>query len=90
MVSSRTLFTFTLAATALGINCRDSGACNLNNASLPKVLTQVPQVQAQGNDRHHYATGVQLACSGGKYSRIAFYQTGASRTTDRAADLLQG
>lgn len=60
MVSSRTVFTFTLAATALGINCRDSGTCNLNDASLQEILTQVPQIQAHGNDRHHYATGGRI------------------------------
>ncbi|TQV90463.1 Killer toxin, Kp4/SMK-like, core [Cordyceps javanica] len=91
MVSFAIVFTFVSTATALGINCRGSGACNLNDASLKEVLTQVRQIQAQGNGGHHYNTGVQLACSGGKYSSIcAFYQNGASGTADRAAELLQG
>ncbi|ATY60847.1 Killer Kp4 SMK-core [Cordyceps militaris] len=85
MVSFATLLTFVSGAAALGINCRGSGGCTFNNASLREVLTQVQQIQAQGNGGHHYGTGVQLASS-----VCAFYQNGASGTADRAAQLLQG
>ncbi|KAJ6789039.1 hypothetical protein PWT90_08410 [Aphanocladium album] len=91
MFAVATLLTFVSTATALGINCRGSGACNLNSASLKEVLTQVRQIQAQGNGGHQYGSGVQLACSSGQYASIcAFYQNGASGTADRAAELLQG
>lgn len=76
---------------ALGINCRGSGGCNFNDAKLSDVLTQVKQIQAQGNGGRHYNTGVQLACASGQYASIcAFYQNGASGDANRAAELLQG
>ncbi|UNI16333.1 hypothetical protein JDV02_002771 [Purpureocillium takamizusanense] len=91
MVTVTALAAFVSGAAALGINCRGSGGCTFNNAKLSNVLTQVKQIQAQGNGRHHYGTGVQLACDQGQYSSIcAFYQNGASGTADRAAELLQG
>ncbi|TWU73328.1 hypothetical protein ED733_004606 [Metarhizium rileyi] len=57
MVSLSIIATFVATAVALGINCRGSGACNLNDAKLGDVLTQVKQIQAQGNGGHHYSTG---------------------------------
>ncbi|OAQ83864.1 Killer toxin, Kp4/SMK-like, core [Purpureocillium lilacinum] len=91
MVSVTAFAALISGATALGINCRGSGGCTFNDAKLSDVLTQVKQIQAQGNGGHHYAQGVQLACAQGQYSSIcAFYQNGASGTADRAAELLQG
>ncbi|KAK3181606.1 hypothetical protein K4F52_007161 [Lecanicillium sp. MT-2017a] len=91
MVSFAIFSTVIATAAALGINCRGSGACNLNNASLKEVLTQVKQMQASGNGGHQYSTGVQLACAQGQYASIcAYYQNGASGNADRAAQLLQG
>lgn len=57
MVSFAIFSTVIATAAALGINCRGSGACNLNNASLKEVLTQVKQMQASGNGGHQYSTG---------------------------------
>lgn len=57
MVSLTTFSALIATASALGINCRGSGACNLNDASLKEVLTQVRQIQAQGNGGHNYGTG---------------------------------
>ncbi|PHH60621.1 hypothetical protein CDD81_1411 [Ophiocordyceps australis] len=91
MVSLALVASLIATASALGINCRGSGACNINDASLSDVLTQVRQIQARGQGGHYYSTGVQLACAQGKYASIcAFYQSGASGTADRAAELLQG
>ncbi|OAA38378.1 Killer toxin, Kp4/SMK-like, core [Metarhizium rileyi] len=91
MVSLSIIATFVATAVALGINCRGSGACNLNDAKLGDVLTQVKQIQAQGNGGHHYSTGVQIACAQGQYSSVcAFYQNGASGNANDAARQLQG
>ncbi|KAK8927694.1 KP4 killer toxin [Metarhizium anisopliae] len=91
MVSLSIVATFVASAAALGINCRGSGGCTFNNAKLSDVLTQVKQIQAQGNGNHHYNTAVQLACAQGQYSSIcAFYQNGASGTANDAAGQLQG
>lgn len=57
MISFAVLSTVIATGAALGINCRGSGRCNLNDASLREVLTQVRQVQAQGNGGHNYASG---------------------------------
>lgn len=60
MVSLSIIASFIASAAALGINCRGSGGCTFNNASLKEVLTQVRQIQAQGNGQHHYSTGGKL------------------------------
>lgn len=41
-------------ASALGINCRGSGFCNINNASLNDVLTQAKQLVARGQGDHFW------------------------------------
>ncbi|KAF4445487.1 Killer toxin, Kp4/SMK-like, core [Fusarium austroafricanum] len=79
------------SASALGINCRGSGACNFNDASLDTVLTQAKQLQANGQGGHNWAEHVQIACSKGQWGSVcAFFQSGASGTTDRVVELLQG
>ncbi|KAL4722229.1 hypothetical protein ACLX1H_011008 [Fusarium chlamydosporum] len=89
-------FLFTISsiismASALGINCRGSGFCNINDASLNNVLTQAKQLQARGQGGHNWAEHVQIACASGQYGSIcAFFQSGASGTTDRAVELIQG
>lgn len=60
MVSLSIVATFVASAAALGINCRGSGGCTFNNAKLSDVLTQVKQIQAQGNGNHHYNTAGKL------------------------------
>ncbi|EWG41398.1 hypothetical protein FVEG_03525 [Fusarium verticillioides 7600] len=78
-------------ASALGINCRGSGFCNINNASLNDVLTQAKQLVARGQGDHFWPEHVQIACASGQYGSIcAFFQNGASGTTTRAIDLIQG
>ncbi len=57
MVSLAVLSTIIASAAALGINCRGSGACNVNSGSLKEVLTQVKQIQAGGNGGHNFASG---------------------------------
>jgi len=57
MVSVTAFAALISGATALGINCRGSGGCTFNDAKLSDVLTQVKQIQAQGNGGHHYAQG---------------------------------
>lgn len=52
-----TLATLLSAASALGINCRGSGWCNINSASLNNVLTKAKQLQALGQGDHHWGEG---------------------------------
>ncbi|KAG5659119.1 hypothetical protein KAF25_000321 [Fusarium avenaceum] len=91
MYTFLTITTLLSAASALGINCRGSGWCNINSASLNNVLTKAKQLQARGQGDHHWGEGVQIACSGGQWGSIcAFFQSGASGNTDRAVELVQG
>ncbi|KAM4062184.1 kp4 domain-containing protein [Hirsutella rhossiliensis] len=91
MVSLAALATLIASAAALGINCRGSDACPLNDAKLSEILVQVKQLQAQGKGTHHYKPGVQLACAQGKHaSMCASYQRGAGGSADRAVELIQG
>lgn len=57
MVSFTVISTLIATGAALGINCRGSGGCQFNNASLKEVLTQVRQIQASGNGGHYYGPG---------------------------------
>lgn len=52
-----TLVPLIAGASALGINCRGSGACGSGGLSLNTILTQVQQLQAEGNGGHEYAEG---------------------------------
>ncbi|KAK2596163.1 hypothetical protein QQS21_006440 [Conoideocrella luteorostrata] len=60
MVSFTVVAAFITSAAALGINCRGSGGCTFNDAKLSDVLTQVKQIQAQGNGNHRYSTGGKI------------------------------
>ncbi|KAK5990863.1 hypothetical protein PT974_09138 [Cladobotryum mycophilum] len=91
MVSFTIISTLIASAAALGINCRGSGGCPLNDASLGDIKTQLQQLQAQGKGGKNYGSGVQLACTSGKYAYIcAFYQNGNGGTVDNAVNLVQG
>ncbi|KAM0266214.1 hypothetical protein ACHAPA_007216 [Fusarium lateritium] len=91
MYNLLTITTLVSAASALGINCRGSGWCDINSASLNNLLTKAKQLQARGLGDHYWGEGVQIACSGGQWGSIcAFFQSGASGNTDRAVQLIQG
>jgi hypothetical protein len=57
MYTFLTITTLLSAASALGINCRGSGWCNINSASLNNVLTKAKQLQARGQGDHHWGEG---------------------------------
>ena len=57
MYTLLTLTTLLSVASALGINCRGSGWCNINSASLNTVLTQAKQLQAREQGDYHWDEG---------------------------------
>lgn len=87
--SSLTLFI--TSAAALGINCRGSGFCNFNDASMQVVHDQIGIIVAEGGGGRRFNTGQQIACSHGQQGSIcAFYQSGASGTAQDAYGQIQG
>ncbi|OAA52155.1 Killer toxin, Kp4/SMK-like, core [Cordyceps fumosorosea ARSEF 2679] len=81
---------FLTGAAALGINCRGSGFCNVNDASLQVVHDQVGNLIASGGGDRRFNGGDQIACSHGSQGSIcAFYQNGASGSTKDAYGQLQ-
>ncbi|TQV90465.1 hypothetical protein V2A60_010455 [Cordyceps javanica] len=82
---------FLTSATALGINCRGSGFCTINNgASLQVVHDQVGNLVASGGGDRRFNSGDQIACShGSQGSFCAFYQNGASGSAKDAYNQIQ-
>ncbi|PHH60619.1 hypothetical protein CDD81_1409 [Ophiocordyceps australis] len=77
-------------AAALGINCRGSGFCSFNTASLQTVHDQVGVLVATGGRDRHFNSGQQIACSHGSQGSVcAFYQSGASGSAQDAYGQLQ-
>ncbi|EGX95195.1 Killer toxin, Kp4/SMK-like, core [Cordyceps militaris CM01] len=74
---------FLIGAAALGINCRGSGVCNFNDASLQVVHDQVGALIAGGGGDRRFNSG------GSQGSICAFYQNGASGTARDAYGQLQ-
>ncbi|TWU73330.1 hypothetical protein ED733_004635 [Metarhizium rileyi] len=73
------------SAAALGINCRGSGVCSFNSASMQVVHDQIGNLIAEGGGDH------QIACSHGSQGSVcAFYQNGASGTARDAYKWVQG
>lgn len=55
---SLALFSMLISSTAaLGINCRGSGGCFVNNSSLSDLMGQIKQIQNQGHGQRIYDTG---------------------------------
>jgi hypothetical protein len=48
---------FVSSAAALGINCRGSGVCSFNDASLQVVHDQIGNLIAGGGENRHFNTG---------------------------------
>lgn len=57
MVSFTVIAAFVAQAAAIGINCRGSSACSLNDAKISDLVAQVQQIQDQGNGNRHYKPG---------------------------------
>ncbi|KHN97635.1 Killer toxin, Kp4/SMK-like, core [Metarhizium album ARSEF 1941] len=92
---------FVSGAAALGINCRGSGVCFFNDASLQAVHNQVGNMIAAGGGNRYYWDGgkravvprgaLQIACSQGSQGSVcAFYQNGASGYAWDAYAQIQG
>ncbi|KAK9437838.1 killer toxin, Kp4/SMK-like, core [Metarhizium brunneum] len=82
---------FISSAAALGINCRGSGVCSFNDASLQVVHDQIGNLIAGGGGDRHFNQGQQIACSHGSQGSVcAFYQNGASGSARDAYGQVQG
>ncbi|OAQ83866.1 kp4 domain-containing protein [Purpureocillium lilacinum] len=82
---------FASSVAGLGINCRGSGVCSFNDASLTTVREQVGVLIADGGGDRRFAEGQQISCSHGSQGSVcAFYQSGASGSARDAYNQLQG
>ncbi|KAK5994840.1 KP4 killer toxin [Cladobotryum mycophilum] len=84
------LLLFVSGAVALGINCRGSGFCSINDAVLQHLRDRVGVLIADGGRDRHFNSGQQIACNHGSQGSIcAFYQNGASGTAGNVYSQLQ-
>ncbi|XP_044717521.1 kp4 domain-containing protein [Hirsutella rhossiliensis] len=74
---------FVSSAAALGINCRGSGFCSVNDGSMKTIKDQVGVLIADGGRDKRFNGG------GPQGSTCVFYQDGASGTAKDAYDQLQ-
>ncbi|KJK85797.1 hypothetical protein H633G_10355 [Metarhizium anisopliae BRIP 53284] len=77
---------FISSAAALGINCRGSGVCSFNDASLQVVHDQIGNLIAGGGGDRHFNQGRKSPHD----DVCAFYQNGASGSARDAYGQVQG